>query len=87
MADFPKYYKVNVVSKNSENVSVDFEPIYEDLEPVVHCKDCKYFAPAIMKPYQFPNYGHCSLNFESILAVNHKNHFCWQAKRKDGDTE
>ena len=89
MAEFPKYYKVNVVSKNSENVSVDFEPIYEDLEPVVRCKDCKWCEKHIERVYKEPWYT-CSneevisMIYDDFVYVDNLNHFYSYGERKDG---
>jgi len=40
MAEKPKYYKIH-----TDGCTVELEPIYDDLQPVVRCKDCKWFAP------------------------------------------
>ena len=38
MAKLPKYYKIH-----TDGCTVELEPIYDDLVPVVRCRNCKSY--------------------------------------------
>lgn len=72
MAICPKYYKIH-----TDGHTVELEPIYEDLVPVVLCKDCRYCS-------QDDIFGHCWCNRNLGIYKVKADDFCSYGK-KDGD--
>lgn len=98
MAKLPNYYKIH-----TDGCTVELEPIYEELAPVVRCKDCKWYEPCTdwgidettgrydhSKIVKKP-YGEChgqDFNFtEDGVLRVAEDDFCSCGELKDGDTD
>lgn len=75
MAKLPKYYKIH-----TDGHTVELEPIYTDLVPVVQCKDCEHGE--IDDP-DFPYHYYCHMGH----MWNDAYHFCadgeWKVDRNE----
>ena len=74
MAKLPKYYKIH-----TDGHTVELEPIYADLVPVVLCKDCKKSYKK-NKESKFP-FVWCN-KWDNIMRYCD---FCAYGEQKDGD--
>ena len=68
MAVMPKYYKIH-----TDGCTVELEPIYEELVPVVRCKDCKHWEDGWL--------GYC---IKCHTAIPYDG-FCSYGERKEAD--
>lgn len=78
MAKLPNYYKIH-----TDGHDVVVEPIYEELVPVVRCKDCKYrYCGECMKPENVGTYWNEEAYDTSCYIYVEEDHFCSYGERE-----